>query len=61
MGGINYTGLYRVGELTPPPTAANPPPTIRNPVFRICQETIALIMFGDIFDFDIDRKFIFNH
>ena len=55
---LDYIGS---GYSLPPPTAPNPHPTIRNPVFRICEETIALIMFGDIFDFDIDRKFIFNH
>ena len=36
------------------------PLTMGKPVFWICYETLAIIMFG-IFGFDIDKKFSFNH
>ena len=49
-GGINKIGQHR-GWVD----------TMGNPVFRMCQETLAIILFGGIFGFDIDRKFSFNH
>ena len=48
------------GSLPHPSQSPLHPPTMGKPVFWICYETLAIIMFG-IFGFDIDKKFSFNH
>ena len=53
---------YGGGGDSPPRTSQSTlhPLTMGKPVFWICYETLAIIMFG-IFGFDIDKKFSFNH
>ena len=54
IGGRGGHSLPRTSQSTLHPL------TMGKPVFWICYETLAIIMFG-IFGFDIDKKFSFNH